>query len=216
MRVGAHEQAVAAHAALLQRVDLLEQRLRVDDDAVADDGGDVRGEHTGREDVQCVLLLADHDRVAGVVAALVPDDVLHASPSRSVALPLPSSPHWAPISTMAGILFTPFTRRKPLAAQARQGLLRCEVTRNTQVKPSRASRPGSGPNADPRSRSHAIRARCPRPWRAGPNPSNPPPWSGSSNASDCASRSCGRGWPGGSPATGPSHPRWPPPSGPAT
>src|SRR5262252_1066586 len=25
------------------------------------------------------------------------------SPSRSVALPLPSSPHWAPISTMAGI-----------------------------------------------------------------------------------------------------------------
>src|SRR6266536_2409034 len=29
------------------------------------------------------------------------------SPSRSVALPLPSSPHWAPASTMAGILPTP-------------------------------------------------------------------------------------------------------------
>ena len=82
VRVGADEQPVAAHAALLQRVDLLEQRLRVDDHAVADDGGDVRGEHTGREDVQRVLLLADHDRVAGVVAALVPDDVLHAVPEQ--------------------------------------------------------------------------------------------------------------------------------------
>src|ERR1700742_3428490 len=58
------------------------------------------------------------------------------SPSRSVALPLPSSPHWAPISTIAGILFTPFTRRKPLTAQARQGLLRTESTRNALVKPS--------------------------------------------------------------------------------
>src|SRR6266567_3331100 len=29
------------------------------------------------------------------------------SPSRSVALPLPSSPHWAPASTMAGIPPTP-------------------------------------------------------------------------------------------------------------
>src|SRR6266851_4324537 len=70
------------------------------------------------------------------------------SPSRSVALPLPSSPHWAPTSTMAGMLI-PFGWRKlqpgsrgsttgpglavhdeaPAQAQARQGLLRSEITR---------------------------------------------------------------------------------------
>ena len=54
--------------------------------------------------VQRELLAVRRDhRVPGVVAALVADDVVHRPPSRSVALPLPSSPHWAPISTIAGI-----------------------------------------------------------------------------------------------------------------
>src|SRR3984885_12672589 len=85
------------------------------------------------------------------------------SPSRSVALPLPSSPHWAPISTMAGILFTPFTRRKPLAAQARQGLLRCEVTLITQVKPIRGVETRQGP--DVRSVRAASATRASRYWQ---------------------------------------------------
>jgi hypothetical protein len=50
---------------------------------------------------------------------------------------------------MAGILFTPFTRRKPLAAQARQGLLRCEVTRNTLVDTTRAAPAGLDPPPQP-------------------------------------------------------------------
>ena len=44
----------------------------------------------------------DHG-VTGVVAAVELDDVVDAAASRSVALPLPSSPHWAPTITIAGI-----------------------------------------------------------------------------------------------------------------
>jgi len=56
----------------------------------------VFGQDSGRQQVQRVALVADDDGVPGVVAALVPDDVVHAVAEQSVALPLPSSPHWAP------------------------------------------------------------------------------------------------------------------------
>src|SRR6266446_9188114 len=66
------------------------------------------------------------------------------SPSRSVALPLPSSPHWAPTITMAGIVTSPFQPQHPAAPAltrkprphgvrvllVRQGLLRSEATRS--------------------------------------------------------------------------------------
>src|ERR1700733_4023131 len=60
------------------------------------------------------------------------------SPRRSVALPFPSSPHWAPTSTMAGISIrlSHNSTTKPLRRQARQGLLRTESTQSAQVKPS--------------------------------------------------------------------------------
>ena len=54
-----------------------EQRRRVDHDAVADDRGDVRVEHAGRDEVELEDLVPAHDRVAGVVAALVADDHRH-------------------------------------------------------------------------------------------------------------------------------------------
>jgi hypothetical protein len=62
-------------AARFERVDLVEQHVEVDDDAVADHR-DARGEDAGGEQVQRVLLVADHDRVAGVVAAVELNDVV--------------------------------------------------------------------------------------------------------------------------------------------
>ena len=82
VRAGADQQALAADAARLKGVDLLEEHLGVDDHAVADDRRDVRGQHAGRQHVQRVLLLADDDRVPGVIAALVPDDVLDTVPEQ--------------------------------------------------------------------------------------------------------------------------------------
>ena len=65
---------VDLEAAAGQHVQLGDERGRVHDDAVADHGRDVRVEHAGRDEVELEDLLAEHDRVAGVVAALVADD----------------------------------------------------------------------------------------------------------------------------------------------
>ena len=59
----------------LQRVDLVEQRRQVDDDAVADHRHDVVVEHAARDQLQGVTLAADDHGVPGVVPALVADDV---------------------------------------------------------------------------------------------------------------------------------------------
>ena len=50
--------------------DLLEQRLRIDHHAIADDGALALAHHAGRQQRQLVGLVADHERVAGIVAAL--------------------------------------------------------------------------------------------------------------------------------------------------
>jgi hypothetical protein len=88
VRARADQQPLAAHAAHFERVDLLEQDLRVDDHAVADDGRHLRGKYARREHMQRVLLFADHDGVPGVIAALVPDDILHAVPEQVSRLAL--------------------------------------------------------------------------------------------------------------------------------
>ena len=54
-----------------------QQHGRVDDDAVADDRGDVVVEDPARHQLEREGLPVDHDGVAGVVAALVADDQLH-------------------------------------------------------------------------------------------------------------------------------------------
>ncbi len=58
------------HALALQPLDLAAQRPRIDDDAVADDGELARADHAGGQQRQLVGLAADHQGVAGVVAAL--------------------------------------------------------------------------------------------------------------------------------------------------
>ena len=59
---------------LRQLVDLGEQRLRVDDDAVADDAGDAGMQNARRDQPQHEFRAVDVDRVAGVVAALIAGD----------------------------------------------------------------------------------------------------------------------------------------------
>src|SRR5439155_18557520 len=57
-------------------VDLVEQDGQVDNDSVADDRRHAGAEDTRRKQVQGVGLAADDDRVPGVVAAVVLDDVV--------------------------------------------------------------------------------------------------------------------------------------------
>ena len=78
VRVGRDQQPVAGDPARLDPGDLLDQDRRVDHDPVADHRRSVIGQHAGRQQMQRVALFADHDRVPGVVAALVPDHVVDA------------------------------------------------------------------------------------------------------------------------------------------
>jgi hypothetical protein len=76
MGARAHDEPRRVDPAGLERVELLEQHAEVDHDPVADHRGDPRGQDAAREQVQRVLLGADHDRVAGVVAAVELDHVV--------------------------------------------------------------------------------------------------------------------------------------------
>lgn len=77
VRVTADEELGRVDAALVQPAQLGEQDRRVDNDAVADDRGAPRRQDPGRQEVERILLVADDDRVAGVVAALVAHHVVH-------------------------------------------------------------------------------------------------------------------------------------------
>ena len=57
-----------------QLVNLREQRLRIDDHAVADDTGDAAVQNAGRDQAQHELHAVHVDGVAGVVSALVTAD----------------------------------------------------------------------------------------------------------------------------------------------
>jgi hypothetical protein len=59
-------------------IDFLEERLRIDDNAVADHAGDACVQHAGRDQMQHELLSLDEHRVPGVVAALRAGDDLKA------------------------------------------------------------------------------------------------------------------------------------------
>ncbi len=77
VRTAADPDATHVDPARREHVELGDEGDRVDDDAVADHRGDVRVEHAGRRQPQLQDLVAAHDRVAGVVAALVADDHRH-------------------------------------------------------------------------------------------------------------------------------------------
>ena len=75
--VGREQQPRTGHPALGQPVDLGEQHLRVDDHAVADHRNAAWGEHPGRHQVQRELpAIRENHRVARVVAALIPHDIV--------------------------------------------------------------------------------------------------------------------------------------------
>ena len=76
MRGLAHQQARAVDAAALEPLDLLEQHLRVDHDAVAYDRSRRRADDAGWQQMQRIRLVADHHRVACVVAAVETRDVI--------------------------------------------------------------------------------------------------------------------------------------------
>ncbi|MNC94513.1 hypothetical protein D3C83_113870 [compost metagenome] len=57
-----------------ERVNLVDQDFRIDDHAIADDAELVRVEGAGRDQMQDRFLAVDHQRMAGVVAALKADD----------------------------------------------------------------------------------------------------------------------------------------------
>ena len=70
VRVGAHPEPRGVDAAGVERLELGEEHLEVDHDAVADHGVDAGREDAGGKQVQRVLLVADDDGVPGVVAAV--------------------------------------------------------------------------------------------------------------------------------------------------
>ena len=106
----------------------LEQHLRVDHHAVADHRDDVRGEDPGRQQVQGVVLVADDDRVTGVVAALVADDVVDlARRAGRWPCPCPRRPTGHRRARWPACGDSPrATRRKPLSASATGGS--CDLT----------------------------------------------------------------------------------------
>jgi hypothetical protein len=74
--VRADHQLRRIDSALVQVRHLLKQDGRVDDHPVADDRHDRVGEDAAGQQVQRELLVADDDRVSGVVSALVANDIV--------------------------------------------------------------------------------------------------------------------------------------------
>ena len=70
VRALADDEVLRGDPARLEFVELLEKRLRIDDDSVADDAGRLRIQDAARDQVKAMLLAAGHHRVAGVVPTL--------------------------------------------------------------------------------------------------------------------------------------------------
>ncbi len=79
VRVAAEEELGGVDTTLVQTAQLGEQDRRVDDDTVTDDRRAAGRQDSGREEVQCILLVTHDHRVAGVVAALVAHYIVHRS-----------------------------------------------------------------------------------------------------------------------------------------
>ena len=98
VRLVADDQPVAdVDAGLRELVDLGEQRLGIDDDAVADDAGDRR--RAGSRTASGAARTSARPRRPCGRRCARPDNgrrSKNVGVSRSTILPLPSSPHWAP------------------------------------------------------------------------------------------------------------------------
>src|SRR5262245_46157398 len=74
MRVAGDAQPGEIEPALLEAVQLLDQHLRVDHTSVAQHANGARPQDAAWHQPQLVRLVAEHERVPGVVAALVAGD----------------------------------------------------------------------------------------------------------------------------------------------
>lgn len=72
-----HLETRTVDTATFEHLDLRQQHLGVDDDAVADHRGDVRVQHAGRNELESETLTVDHQGVTRVVATLITDDDTH-------------------------------------------------------------------------------------------------------------------------------------------
>ena len=79
MRIGADDELRGIDASLVEGSHLMEQDGRIDHHAVADNRDDLGSEDAGRQEMEGELLVADDDGVAGVVAALVANDIVDAA-----------------------------------------------------------------------------------------------------------------------------------------
>ena len=79
MRIGADDEFRGIDASLVEGSHLMEQDGRIDHHAVADNRDDLGSEDAGRQEMEGELLVADDDGVAGVVAALVANDIVDAA-----------------------------------------------------------------------------------------------------------------------------------------
>ena len=77
MRGFAHEQTRAIDAAAFEPIDLLEQHFGIHHNAIADDRRGARADDAGRQQVQRIRFVAHHHRVACVVAAVEPGNIIH-------------------------------------------------------------------------------------------------------------------------------------------
>jgi len=85
-----------------QGVHFGEQDGGVHHDTVTDDRRDGGIEHTRRDELQGERFVMDDDAVTGVVTTLVAHHHVHVTRHEVGQLPLPSSPHWVPTTTVAG------------------------------------------------------------------------------------------------------------------
>ena len=163
----------------IERVDLLEQHAEVDDDAVADDRA--CSPASGCPTAAGAARTSRSPTTMVWPALLPPLNLTTAStrlPSRSVALPLPSSPHWAPTRTIAGncpprLVDAPCEARRsaePGLSRGRATTIVAPCLTPTRIAPrspwTRPSSPPSGTTCSPtcrcRRRRRCIPARCSR------------------------------------------------------
>ena len=98
-RRGDAQSLLDGHPLLLEVVHLLAQRIERHDDTVADQTHDVVPQDAGRNQVQDGFLLADHERVSGVVSALKAHDGARAIRQHVDDGAFSSSPHCVPMTT---------------------------------------------------------------------------------------------------------------------
>src|SRR5262245_7813058 len=156
------EIAVEGDAAANERLHLLEERSGIDDDAASDDASATRVQDSRRDRLEHELLLADHDGVSGIVAALVANR--HVCIGRqhvdhlALALVAPLGAHHHDV----GHGYTPRRPGKYGAGSASNA--RVATVSSWPVSRSRRRTRSSPPAAAPA--SPMISAQCTRCWRA--------------------------------------------------